>query len=258
MQRAGRALLLCFAVVVLARSLIYSAFSLLFTFFGVGGCDFPLMTGYVHVINPRLMVSFKMGSPLRTVGVINADVSTCIAGWLDRKPDMMPMRVMFRPDAQRPAQTFNVEVARQRSMMPNFVHMVLTNAVDMEGDLPEEVTARVKVRFELEDRPPLVLDDQVSGPQLTGPRGPQALYSTVAPLVQLLTNNTFATPPTVSRGGVDKVHSHVQCRLQSADGFSIIGVLTPQLTAAENPCANSHDRSLNLRSAQCSILHTTI
>ena len=51
-------------------------------FFGLGGCEFPLMTGYIHTIYPRQTVSFKMGSPLRTVGVINADVSTCIAGWL--------------------------------------------------------------------------------------------------------------------------------------------------------------------------------
>ena len=49
------------------------------------------MTGYVHTIYPRLSLSFKMGSPLRTVGTISADVSTCIAGWLDRQPDMLPV-----------------------------------------------------------------------------------------------------------------------------------------------------------------------
>ena len=61
-------------------------------FFGVGTCEFPLMTGYVHAIYPRQSISFKMGSPLRAVGTINADVSTCIAGWLDRDPDMLPYR----------------------------------------------------------------------------------------------------------------------------------------------------------------------
>lgn len=161
-------------------------------FFGLGACDMPLMTGYVHVINPRLTMSFKMGAPLRTVGVINADVSTCIAGWLDRKPDMLPMRVAFRTEADRPVKTFNVEVIRQRSMLAGLVQAVLTNAVDMEGDLPEETTATVKLRVEVENRPPLVLDDIMSGPQLAGPRGPQALYSSVAPLMHLLLNNTLA------------------------------------------------------------------
>ncbi len=70
-------------------------------FFGVGACDFPLMTGYVHAIYPRQSISFKMGSPLRTVGVINADVSTCIAGWLDREPDMLPVRMTVSRDPGR-------------------------------------------------------------------------------------------------------------------------------------------------------------
>jgi SpoIVB peptidase S55 len=161
-------------------------------FFGVGACDFPLMTGYVHVINPRVTISFKMGAPLRTVGVINADVSTCIAGWLDRKPDMLPMQVSFRTDAERPVKTFNVEVIRQRSMLPGLVQSVLTNAVDMEGDMPDETTAVVKLRIELENRPPLMMEDVLSGSQLSGPRGPQALYASIGPLLQLLTNNNLA------------------------------------------------------------------
>src|SRR5229473_1037094 len=65
-------------------------------FFGCGGCDFPLSTGYIHTIYPRQSVSFKMGSPLKTVGIINADVSTCVAGWLGRKPDLLPVRMSVR------------------------------------------------------------------------------------------------------------------------------------------------------------------
>ena len=77
-------------------------------FMGLGACEFPLMTGYIHTIYPRQTVSFKMGSPLKTVGVINADVSTCIAGWLDRKPDMLPvsMTVMREPGVRVRPSTF--------------------------------------------------------------------------------------------------------------------------------------------------------
>src|SRR4029450_12059515 len=62
-------------------------------FMSMGGCEFPLMTGYVVAVYPRQTVSFKMGSPLKTVGVINADVSTCIAGWLDKAPDPLAMKM---------------------------------------------------------------------------------------------------------------------------------------------------------------------
>ena len=37
--------------------------------FGLGACEFPMMTGYIHTVYPRASVSMKMGSPLKVVGV---------------------------------------------------------------------------------------------------------------------------------------------------------------------------------------------
>src|SRR5207244_10177472 len=104
--------------------------------------------------------------------VINAHVSTCIAGWLDRPCDMMPVKTIVKGDG--PARTFNVQVVRQKQMMPGLLNAVLTNSVDMEGDLPDEMTARLRVRIDIEGRPPVLLDDFHSGSNLTGARGPQA------------------------------------------------------------------------------------
>ncbi len=160
-------------------------------FFGLGECEFPMMTGYVHTIYPRQSVSFKMGSPLKTVGIINADVSTGIAGWLDRKPDMMPVRMTVTREPNGTSKTFNVEVARQRSMLPTLVFTVLTNSVDMEGQLPEELTADMKATIELEDGAPIVIHDTFSGSSYSGGRAPQALYNQIAAVVNLLTYNTY-------------------------------------------------------------------
>src|SRR5205823_9123433 len=90
-------------------------------FMSLGSCEFPLMTGYIHAVYPRQTVSFKMGSPLRTVGVINADVSTCIAGWLDRKPDMLPVRTNVTIGENSKPRTFNVELVRQRALLGSLV-----------------------------------------------------------------------------------------------------------------------------------------
>ena len=140
----------------------------------LGGCEFPLMTGYIHTIYPRQSLSFKMGSPLRTVGVINADVSTCIAGWLDRAArhaaghDDRPARARRPgPHLQRPGRAAT-------ACSGPLVHAALTNSVDMEGDLPEEMTARVKVRIDIEGRDSIVTDRRLRGPELLrfgGPRG---------------------------------------------------------------------------------------
>ena len=53
----------------------------------LGGCDLPMLTGYVHTVYPRQTVSFKLGSALREVGVLHADVSTAVAGVLGKRAD---------------------------------------------------------------------------------------------------------------------------------------------------------------------------
>ncbi len=157
-------------------------------FMSLGGCEFPLMTGYVHTVYPRQTVSFKMGSPLKQVGVINADVSTCIAGWLGRGIDMLPMQVNVAL-GKNPTQTFNVHVVRQRQLMPNLVFTVLTNSIDMEGDLPEEMTAEMTLRIDVADHEPIVLKDVYSG--MAGSRAAATLFSPVSTILQMLTTNVF-------------------------------------------------------------------
>src|SRR5207248_8418361 len=96
-------------------------------FMGLGSCDFPLMTGFIHTIYPRQTVSFKIGSPLRPVGVINADVSTCIAGWLGKQPDLMPMKMTVIRSEDSAPRTFNVELARHKALLASLVFTALTN-----------------------------------------------------------------------------------------------------------------------------------
>jgi hypothetical protein len=158
-------------------------------FMGLGSCEFPLMTGYIHTIYPRQTVSFKMGSPLRTVGVVNADVSTCIAGWLGRKPDMLPVRMTVTLGEKDAARTYDVQTVRQRALVSNLVYTALTNSVDMEGELPEEMTAEFEARVVLDGRDPVVIHDVFSG--MSGGRAPAALYGQVGAALNLLVNNPF-------------------------------------------------------------------
>lgn len=160
-------------------------------FFGSGNCEFPLMTGYIHTIYPRQNVSFKMGSPLKTVGVINADVSTGIAGWLGRTADMLPVHMTVVSGLGESPKSYRVEVVRQRGVIAGLILTVLTNAVDMEGEWPEELTAELQARIEVEGRPPIVIKDTFSGASYSAGRGPQALYSPIAAAVNLLTFNPY-------------------------------------------------------------------
>jgi hypothetical protein len=159
-------------------------------FMSLGACQLPMMTGYIHAIYPRQTVSFKMGSPLKEVGVMHADVSTCVAGWLGRKAEMIPVKMSVSLSKGEP-RTFNVKVARNRGLLPALAYAALTNSIDMEGELPEEMTARMHARIELEGRDPVVVKDTFSG--FSGGRAPAALFGQVASMVSYLINNPYKT-----------------------------------------------------------------
>jgi hypothetical protein len=160
-------------------------------FLNIGSCDFPLMTGYIHAVYPRQTVSFKIGSPLKSVGAITADVSTGIAGWLDRTPELLPVAMTVCRGPSGATKTFHIEVVRQRSLLSTLVYTALTNSVDMEGDLPEDLTAELVARIEIEGREPVTIQDTYSGPSFSGGRAPQALYHHIAGLIHLLAYNPF-------------------------------------------------------------------
>jgi hypothetical protein len=158
-------------------------------FMSLGGCEFPLMSGHIITVYPRQTVSFKMGAPLKPLGVINADVSTCIAGWLGRKADMMPLHMEIALTEESVPRVFNVEIARPPALLSMLVFTALANSVDMEGELPEEMTAQMEARVEVEGHDPIVINDTFSG--FSGSRAAQSLYSQVGVVVNLLTRNSF-------------------------------------------------------------------
>lgn len=184
-------------------------------FMSLGACEFPLMTGYVHTIYPRQTVSFKMGSPLKPVGVINADVSTCIAGWLGKEAEMMPMK-MSVAFGSGPSRTFNVQVARQRQMMPNLVFTALSNSIDMEGDLPDDLTAQVSLRIEVEDREAIVIKDTFSG--MSGARAAQTIFGPGASIVQMLTGNPMRPlKPTRIEADVQLIPGRISAEIEAVE-----------------------------------------
>ena len=138
-----------------------------------GACEFPMMTGYIHTVYPRASVSMKMGSPLKVVGVLDTDVSTGVAGRIGPKPDMLPVT---RPGQDRPLLRARTRTTSRssasRTCCPTLVMAVLTNAIDTEGNLPDELTARIKATIQLKGHDPIELDDTLSGPRYTGPDGP--------------------------------------------------------------------------------------
>jgi hypothetical protein len=156
---------------------------------GLGTCEFPMMTGYIHTVYPRASVSMKMGSPLKIVGVVDTDVSTGVAGRLGLKPDMLPVSVRVKTGRYSDPRDYHVQMVREPNLMPSLVMAVLTNAIDTEGNLPEELTAHVKATVRVKGQEPIELSETLSGPRFTGLMGPAALFSPIASIVNILMRN---------------------------------------------------------------------
>ena len=159
--------------------------------FSLGACQFPMMTGYIHTVYPRASVSMKMGSPLKVVGVLDTDVSTGIAGRIGPKPDMLPLSVKVKTGSYSETRTFKVQVVREPNLLATLVMAVLTNAVDTEGNLPDELTARISATINLKDHEPIRFEDVVSGPRYSGAMGPSSMFSPVAGMVNVLVRNSI-------------------------------------------------------------------
>ncbi len=71
------------------------------------------------------------------------------------------------------SKTFNVEVARQKTMTGPLIFAALINSVDMQGELPEEMTAELSMKIDVEGHEPIILKDTYSGPSFSGGRAAQ-------------------------------------------------------------------------------------
>ena len=160
--------------------------------FSLGACEFPMMTGYIHTVYPRASVSMKMGSPLKVVGVIDTDVSTSVAGRLGCKPDMLPLAVRVKTSQFADSHTYRVQMVREPALLPNLIMSVLINAIDTEGNLPEELTAQLSATVRIKGHEPITMSDTFSGPRYTGQMGAAALFSPLASMVNILVRNSMA------------------------------------------------------------------
>jgi hypothetical protein len=160
--------------------------------FGLGSCEMPMMTGYIHTVYPRASVSMKMGSPLKVVGVLDTDVSTGVAGRVGPVPDMLPMSVRVKTGRYAESRLYKVQMIREPTLLPSLIMAVLTSAIDTEGNLPEELTARLSASLKIKGQEPIRLADTFSGPRYTGPMGPSALFGPLAWVANVLLRNPLA------------------------------------------------------------------
>ena len=161
-------------------------------FFQLGECEFPLLSAYVHAGDSTLDGQLESGLGTSTpVGKIDADVSTCVAGWLNRSADTIPLTIRLRSGHSALDQTFRCHIVRERTLLGPLTMSTLGSCATLEGDAPDDLTVKFSAKVELDGYPPLQIEDVFSGARYSGTRGLLAVYSPLANLLTALSNNPF-------------------------------------------------------------------
>lgn len=174
-------------------------------FFSIGNCEFPLLTAYIHGVIPRQTVSSKMGSALSEVGIVDTDVSTCVAGWMGKSADMLPVSIKVKTDTVQ--KEFSCRIVKEKSLLGPLTLAALGSCTDMQGQAPLEMTADMEAVVKLKGYPAFRWKDRYSGNRFSGPRGLTNVFSPVGNLLQILSTNQFERP----------VIESVECSIEMTD-----------------------------------------
>jgi hypothetical protein len=160
-------------------------------FYNLGPTEFPMTRAYVHTILPSLMTSFKISSLGETIGVMQQDRATAIAGTLGKGPAMVPMKVTLERasgDGSRAAaspRTFNFQLVNDQLFTPLLAYVAMFNTLGAYERQFGAATYMVKSRVRIKGHADLSVDDVFTGDNpVLG-----AATAVAGPLTLLLSND---------------------------------------------------------------------
>jgi len=152
--------------------------------FGNGSVEYPLATGYIHVVVPADEMSFKLGTAVRSVGAIYVDQSNAVSGELGKTPVMMKVLLdVKRRDLVGDAH-FDLEVVKDPRMMLTFLNAAVAGALEVAGKPDTQVKILARATIDVEGYEPVEIEEIEGGPQ--APAG--VLGTFVMPLGTILHN----------------------------------------------------------------------
>jgi hypothetical protein len=159
--------------------------------YNLGPAAFPLTRAYVHTVLPSMMTSFKISSMGETIGTMQQDRATAIAGTLGKGPALVPMTVTLQR-AGHPAsstaadkRTFKYSVVNDQMFTPLIAYVAMFNTLSAYERQFGTATFSVKSRAHLKGHGDLAVDDVFTGDSaLLG-----AATSVAGPLSMLLAND---------------------------------------------------------------------
>jgi hypothetical protein len=156
-----------------------------------GGLEnLPTALGHVHWILSTQNRSFKIGEPTRPLGALVNDRLASIVVDMRRNAPTFPVHVSIDGAPGAPKTDWNMRVAHDQFMAPNFTAVAIGSALEVTATERSDLTWRATSRLKVKGHPEMVFQDFAAGAQLS--LGPAAFArSRLARAVGALLNNPW-------------------------------------------------------------------
>jgi len=152
--------------------------------YNLGPTEFPMTRAYVHSLIPSLAVSVKLASSGRTIGTIQQDRATAVAGSLGKGPDLIPITIALENDRGL-KKTFSFGVVNDQFFTPLLTYL---SVMDTLGSYEREngtASYIVKGKAQVRNHGEIAFEDLFTGDR---PSMGAAAY-VAAPITFLLAND---------------------------------------------------------------------
>ena len=130
--------------------------------YNLGPAEFPLTRAHVHLMLPSLMTSFKISSLGETIGTLQQDRATAIAGTLGKGPTLVPMTITVqsaRDGADPVTRTVQLRLVKDQLFTPLLAYVAMFNTLGAYERQYGAATIALKSRTRLKGHGDLSVDD---------------------------------------------------------------------------------------------------
>jgi hypothetical protein len=161
-------------------------------FYNLGPADFPMTRAHVYTMLPSLMTSFKISSLGETIGTMQQDRATAIAGTLGKSPALVPMTITVASSRETGAapvtRTVKLNLVTDQLFTPLLAYVSMFNTLGAYERQYGTATLAVKSRARLKGHGDLTLEDVFANENpILG-----ASTAVAGPLTMMLANNIEA------------------------------------------------------------------
>ena len=179
-------------------------------FYNLGPAEFPMTRAYVYTVLPSLMTSFKISTLGETIGTMQQDRATAIAGTLGKGPRLIPMTVSLERDGEGAGgarRSFTYQLVNDQLFTPLLAYVAMFNTLGSYERQFGAATFTVQSRARIKDHADLTLQDVFTGDSpILG-----ASTAIAGPLTMLLSNDVEP----VSLEGIDITVSSTETPLSA-------------------------------------------